>query len=698
LKFDIITSYPVWFVLLCLVTGIVYALILYYRNKSDELNVNLKRVLTVLRALGVTMLAFLLLSPLVRSETEWIDKPVVVFLQDASSSVFARQDTLVRSAYLSDSRKLLAELSENYQVDVFTFGEKISGPAGDLPDIGFDDKSTDMASALRDIDARYENLNLGAVILAGDGIYNRGQNPFYVIEWGSYPVFTIALGDTTRQMDLLVRSVNYNKIAYLGNEFPVEVIVQAFGCQGRQSMLEIIKDDRVVYSEPIDINSDRFSRIIRVSLTAVEPGINSYTAKLGILEGENIIANNESRFFIDVLDARQKILILYQAPHPDVSALKEAIRNTYFYETDDYQVDDFSGFISDYQLVILHQLPSPSPASLRVMEEITDGDVPVLYIIGAHTDMNLFNGSGSGVMVDEYSDARDEAQAWFNPDFSLFQISDDLRQMFPAMPPLLCRSGNYRFAPSLQVMLFQKIYSAETRRPLAIMGRNADNKTGIIAGEGLWRWRLTDYSRNGSHEIFNTLISQFIRYLSLDEDRKRFRVDISRQYFENQDVVMHAELYDENFDFLSGKEITIKILNESGEAYDFTFNSLDEAYILDAGNLQPGIYRFQAKAFNGSEILEETGEFPVLDVSLESLSHTANHNLLFRISEASGGNMVFPGQVMTVVDSVKQRSDIKPLIYSREKYTDMISLSWIFFLLLFIISLEWLGRKWGGSY
>jgi len=681
-----------------MVTGTVYALILYYRNKSDELNVNLKRVLAVLRGVGVTLLAFLLLSPLVRSVTEWVDKPVIVFLQDESSSVFVPQDSLLWSAYLSDSRKLLAELSENYQVDVYAFGEKIREQESDLLNMVFTDKSTDIASALEDVDARYENLNLGAVILASDGIYNRGQNPFYTLEWGNYPVFTVALGDTTRQMDLLVRTVNYNKIAYMGNEFPVEVVLQAFGCQGKQSMLEIIKNARVVYSEPVNINSDRFSRIIRASLTASEPGINSYTARVRILEGENIIANNESRFFIDVLDAKQKILILYQAAHPDVSALKEAIRSTYFYEAEDFLINDFTGSIGEYQLVILHQLPSSSTASLRVMEEIRDGDVPVLYILGSLSDINIFNGSGSGVLVDNYSDAKDEAQAWLNPDFSLFQIPDDIRQMFPSMPPLLCRSGDYRFAPSMQVMLYQKIYSAETQRPLAIMGRNADTKTGIIAGEGLWRWRLSDYSSNGNHERFNTLISHFIRYLSLDEDRKRFRVEVARQYFENQDVVLHAELYDENFNFLSGKEITIKIINESGQVYDFTFNSLDETYILDAGHLQPGIYRYHAKAYIGNEILEETGEFPVLDVSLESISQTANHNLLFRISKASGGSMVLPEQLLSLKDSVEQRSDIKPLIYTREKYTDMISLPWIFFLLLFILSLEWLGRKWGGSY
>ncbi len=39
-------------------------------------------------------------------------------------------------------------------------------------------------------------MNLGAVVLAGDGIYNQGVEPLFAASGLSVPIYTIALGDT----------------------------------------------------------------------------------------------------------------------------------------------------------------------------------------------------------------------------------------------------------------------------------------------------------------------------------------------------------------------------------------------------------------------------------------------------------------------------------------------------------------------
>jgi hypothetical protein len=47
---------------------------------------------------------------------------------------------------------------------------------------------------------------------------------------------------------------------------------------------------------------------------------------------------------------------------------------------------------------------------------------------------------------------------------------------------------------------------------------------------------------------------------------------------------------------------------------------------------------------------------------------------------------------------IEKMADMKPVSHSEIKLEDLISLRWIFFLVLALLSLEWGLRKWQGSY
>src|ERR1039458_9599962 len=83
-----------------------------------------------------------------------------------------------------------------------------------------------------------------------------------------------------------------------------------------------------------------------------------YTVKLSDVDGEVSFANNVKDIFIDVLDGRQKILILADAPHPDVAAIKNALESNENYEVNSFIANDFDKSLVGYNLVILDQLPS----------------------------------------------------------------------------------------------------------------------------------------------------------------------------------------------------------------------------------------------------------------------------------------------------------------------------------------------------
>ena len=73
-------------VFFCLLLGFIYSLLLYFRQ-HNFLNKKLLFLLSLSRFLLISFLAFLLLDPIVKSSKEIKEKPVVVILQDVSSSI-----------------------------------------------------------------------------------------------------------------------------------------------------------------------------------------------------------------------------------------------------------------------------------------------------------------------------------------------------------------------------------------------------------------------------------------------------------------------------------------------------------------------------------------------------------------------------------------------------------------------------------
>ena len=110
-------QYPAWYLLLCLALGIGYALMVYFRDKTFLEEANwLKWLMGILRTLAVSLLAALLLSPLIKSLVTDTKKPIVVLAQDHSESVMEEMSTESLQQYKNNYATLKAGLQENYEV------------------------------------------------------------------------------------------------------------------------------------------------------------------------------------------------------------------------------------------------------------------------------------------------------------------------------------------------------------------------------------------------------------------------------------------------------------------------------------------------------------------------------------------------------------------------------------------------------
>lgn len=688
---SILTDYPWWFSIFCVLAGAGYALLLYYRERNESFRPLARWLLATARFVAVSVLAFLLLSPMVRTLRTTREKPLIVMAMDNSSSIVVSED----SAALTQSWEALArELEGEFDLRPFLFGDQVT--TGAQPKYG--DKYTDPSLLFEEIRTRFVNRNLGAIVLATDGLYNRGSNPAFDPAIAEWPIVGIALGDTSRQTDVRVSRLFYNRITYLGNDFPVEAVIQASGFEGAQLMLRVSQDGRAIRQVPVKVSSAEFSTTIPLVFTAEKVGLSSLSFSLGVMSGETNTANNSQKATIEVLDARQKILIYSAAPHPDLGAIRQAIEGNQNYEVELRTVPEPLNDIDGFNLLILHGLPTTKYPLRELLQSIATRGFPVLHIISQSTDLRMFNTIGAGVDFINLRNSWNDAQGASSGTFSLFTLPEGWQELIKDLPPLKVPFADMRPSRASSNLLTQKIGTVTTGYPLILFSQENGRRTGVILGEGIWRWRLQNYLLRSSHSAFDELINKMVQFLSVRSDRSRFRVEAEYEYPENEPVVIKAELYNEAFELVNEPDARLIIEDSSGKAYPFAFTRRGNAYSLNAGMLGPGRYTFAASTQLGKDSYERKGSFRVTPVLVEQQTTRADHSSLFLMASESEGQVFYRDQMQEAASWLKEKENIRTVVYEKKSFAELIHLKWLFYCILALLTIEWFFRRWLGSY
>ena len=662
--FGLTIDFPFYYSIICILLGVVFAYFLYINERLLQ-SKTLRVLLFAIRTIFVGILAVLLLSPLIKSFSNTTENPIVIIAQDVSESI-------------ADSTfDLLSNLSSqltDFDVHKFSFSEDVE-TGFQTSNIGV---KTDYSSLFSDLENRFSNRNVAGIILASDGCYNSGNNPIF--SQFDFPIYSIALGDTSVKQDVLVRKVTNNDIAFLGNIFPLEVAVSAVKLKGKKSKLSVWNKGVELYSEQILFDSNDDYKIINMKLEAKDIGLQAYKIVLSEVKGEKNIENNIFTSYIDVIDSRYNVLILKDKSHPDLASYISAIEKNKNYNIEIKTIDEVNDF-NKYQLVVLSgvsQIPSI----------LIDKNIP-LILFGS---LNFSSDLSSVKFVQKGS--IEEIRVVQNELFSKFTFSPELLNLIQDAPPLYGVFGKYELNVNIDVVLKKKIGAIITESPLLFIEEIENRKVAFFTAEGWWKWKLYDYSINENNDAFNELFSKLTQYLLLQEDKSKFRIYYEKQVAEHTNILFDANLYNESYELINNKEIALEIKNESGEVFDFQFSKVNQGYFLDIGILENGHYSFLANVVGSSVV--KSGVFDVKKLQLEQMNLVANHGLLFKISELSNGKLFYRNEIDLLSDELNKSSKNQKLIHSKEKLTSLINIPLILLSLLLLISTEWFVRKYNG--
>ncbi len=640
------------------------------------------RVTAALRTVVWLLVFLLLLAPSVVVTKHETEKPVIVFLQDNSLSVAngLKGDT---ASYRRHAAELISRLEEQYRVDNWGFGGDVR-----MTDslFTYTQPATDIAAALEKIHDIYTEQNLGAVILASDGRFNQGSNPLFHQPAISAPVYTVGLGDTAVQRDIRIARVYANEKVPRNSRFEVRTDIIAQLCKGFRGHLRLSKDGQVIAASDIMIGSDRYDASLSFQVTAETPGVHHYVLQVSPAEGEEHLTNNRKDFFVEVIDDKKKVLIAAAAPHPDIRAIRDALAGTENYTITVRTTGDLPQDIEAYDAVVLHNIPvaATQQAALKTM--------PVWFIAGAGMHIPVLNQLQNAAVFAPGAGMRD-VRPEYNPSFYQFILPSDIRAVTDKMPPLHVSAGPIQLSPDAEALFVQQHRSGAVE-PLWWL-RQGSRPVALLAGTGLWRWRMYEYRHFKQHAVVDECIRQTVSFLTANTKEKPFRATLPKHVWSDQEpVILQAYLLNANNEQINTPEAELVVTDSAGRQQTYSFERAGSTYRLHAGIMPPGSYVYTAGTVYRDQRYTDKGHFVVTGTPPELMETGADYSLLYGLAQHYNGSFVAWQQTDALYDSITRHAQIKPVIRTVTESLPLIDRKWYFFLLLLVAAGEWLLRKY----
>jgi hypothetical protein len=688
-KLSLLFESPPWLIGVGVILGLIYATVLYYRTKVPW-SKNTNYILAALRFLMVTQLTLLLFGPLIRQIKNTREAPSIVLAIDNSRSIAEIEDSLSLEKLTTDIAALKQDLeNEGYLTEIRTL-------EGQQDELLFEANSSNLNEMLRGIQNDYESRNLAHVVLFSDGLYNLGANPtFYPY---NFNIQTVGLGDTTHRPDLNLNALLYNKIAYQGNKFPIIAELFSYNMSGRQVTVQLERGGMVIDRKQVMVrNQNQFDQV-EFLIEANEGGMHRYRVVAVPVEGEYITTNNSKEAYVDVIDGKQKILLVAAAPHPDIKAIKNALESNQNYELVTY-IEGVYPYVEDkYDAIILHQVPDRRRRYQQILQKIQGEQIPAFFIYGSQSDINAFNEINGNVRIMPISFQRDQVFPMYNSTFGKFLFNQENVIALNDYTPVSVPFANYALLNQSEIMLYQKIGRVNTQKPLLLIQKSNNWSSAVMLGEGMWNWRIQEFAKNQNYRAFDEMITKIIQFLSTKEDKRRFKVyPVKNEYLNSETVVFETEVYNEIYEPTFGHKIDLQLTNDQNNTSGYSYITSEQNSSYRINRLENGIYTYRASATIDGKNETVTGTFTIRDLQIETTILTADHNLLRNIAAQNNGNFYDKTQTSELKDALlREEKTFK--IYSSENYLAIINMKWGFFILILFVSAEWFLRKYNGSY
>ena len=121
----ITTEWSMLWIVCCIALSYAMSYVLYKKGVFKS-KLYLRRLLFALRFATLFLLTFLLLKPYINQFITHKEQPIILFGVDNSSSLVAHADSAYyKNEFVNELNSLKAEFEEDFQIELYAFGEKV---------------------------------------------------------------------------------------------------------------------------------------------------------------------------------------------------------------------------------------------------------------------------------------------------------------------------------------------------------------------------------------------------------------------------------------------------------------------------------------------------------------------------------------------------------------------------------------------
>ncbi len=663
-------------VFLILLAFIAASLLVYFQYFFKEKNYKSRWFLAFLRFISVFSVLVLLINPKFEKKSYDIIKPkLLIAIDNSSSIVFAKQDTLVKK--IADQLKTNKQLNKKFDLSYFTFGNSLKINKN----FNFQESQTNIYQVLKGLND-VAPKGTSPIILISDGNQTYGNDYKYFNS--KQPVYPIIIGDTTLFSDLEISQINVNKYARLDNNFEVEVFVNYSGNKKIKTNFTVEKNKQIVYSEKVTLSKDKKSEHIQFKLPANNIGKQLYKLKIEPFKDEKNRINNYNNFSVEVIDEQTKIALVYTILHPDIGMFKRVIETNKQRKVSLINLNSNNSYVADNDIFILYQ---PNNKFDRIFDLIDSEKKNYFIITGRNTDWNFLN-----QVQDDFNKTNilstESYYANYNKDFDLFYTENI---GFSDFSPLEDAFGKIKFSVPYQSLLLQNINGLETNNPLLVATSNQSKRSVILFGENSWKWRALSYTNEQSFEKFNQFFNSLIQFLSITKKSTSIELTYNSFYYANDIIKISAKTYDDNLNFDINANLELFI---NGDKKGVPLQLKNNFYEVQVNDLKSGEYNFIVKNILNSN--QVSGTFTIAKYAVEHEAKISNVISLSTLAMNSNGKSYYPSQVNTLIKYLIENQYYTSVQKENKIMVSFIDWKWILSLIILSLSLEWFIRKYRG--
>ncbi|HVX12564.1 MAG TPA: hypothetical protein VHC22_15390 [Pirellulales bacterium] len=233
-------------------------------------------------------------------------------------------------------------------------------------------------------------------------------------------------------------------------------------------------------------------------------------------------------------------------------------------------------------------------------------------------------------------------EGWLQPWVRLRTTETDEQQRLDEMPPFKIVTQAGAIKPGASVLASVRNQGGEMLPALIVQPFGRGRAAALTVGD-LWRWNL--HRKEGTESDLEKAWRQTVRWLVADVPQ-RVEVETERRKDDpNQGTHITVRVRDKLFEPLDNASVAVHVTTPERRTIELTAEPSEQsagAYETSFASRTPGAYRAKvvAKAEDASEIGQRETGWTVEPSVEELLTLKPNRELLSRIAESTGGEMV----------------------------------------------------------